>query len=133
MKIARLLILFTVSACGLFAAASSPQAQQPQQTPARPTATPTPQQNDLEEGVTSRVVRVPGTVLDKKGKPVMGLTKNDFLVTEEKRPVQFDFLGEVTELEKLPIYVGVLMDTSSSTSGKLGFEKEGAKNFLYTG
>jgi Ca-activated chloride channel family protein len=133
MKIARLWILFTISVCGLVAAAST-RAQQQQQPPARPPAaqqTPTPQ-NDLEEGVTSRVVRVPVTVLDKKGKPVTGLTRNDFLVTEEKRPVQFDFLGEVAELEKLPIFVGVLMDTSGSTSGKLGFEKEAAKNFLYT-
>jgi Ca-activated chloride channel family protein len=131
MKIARLWILFTILVCGLAAAAST-RAQQQQQQPARPPAaqqTPTPQ-NDLEEGVTSRVVRVPVTVLDKKGKPVVGLTRNDFLVTEEKRPVQFDFLGEVTELEKLPIFVGVLMDTSSSTSGKLGFEKEAAINFL---
>ena len=41
--------------------------------------------------------------------------------------VQFDFLGEIKELEKLPVYVGVLMDTSSSTSGKLEFEKEAAQ------
>jgi Ca-activated chloride channel family protein len=131
MKIARLWILFIVSACGVAAAASVLRAQQQQQQPARPAAqqTPTPQ-GELEEGVTSRVVRVPVTVLDKKGKPVTGLTKNNFLVTEEKRPVQFDFLGEVTELEKLPIYIGVLMDTSSSTAGKLGFEKEAAINFL---
>ena len=132
MKIARLWILFTILVCGLVAAASTRAPRQQQQQPARPPAaqqTPTPQ-NDLEEGVTSRVVRVPVTVLDKKGKPVIGLTRNDFLVTEEKRPVQFDFLGEVTELEKLPIFVGVLMDTSSSTSGKLGFEKEAAINFL---
>ncbi len=134
MKISRLWILFIVSACGVAAAASVPRARrQQQQQPARPAAqqTPTPQ-GELEEGVTSRVVRVPVSVLDKKGKPVTGLTKNEFLVTEEKRPVQFDFLGEVTELEKLPIFVGVLMDTSGSTSGKLGFEKEAAKNFLYT-
>ncbi|HKG14684.1 MAG TPA: VWA domain-containing protein [Pyrinomonadaceae bacterium] len=129
MKIARLLILLTVSACGLLAAAPSPRAQQQQ--PTRPAPPPQQQQGELEEGVTSRVVRVPVTVLDKKGKPVVGLTRSDFLVTEEKRPVQFDFLGEVTELEKLPIFVGVLMDTSGSTSGKLGFEKEAAKNFLY--
>src|SRR3712207_4185200 len=133
MKIARLWILFITLVCGLAAAAASTRAQQQQQPP-RPAQQPSPasQQGDLEEGVTSRVVRVPVTVLDKKGKPVVGLTKTDFLVTEEKRPVQFDFLGEVKELEKLPIFVGVLMDTSSSTSGKLGFEKEAAKNFLYT-
>src|ERR1044072_4486109 len=128
MKIARLWILFITLVCGLAAAEATRAQQQQQQQPARPA----PQQpGELEEGVTSRVVRVPVTVLDKKGKPVTGLTKNDFLVTEEKRPVQFDFLGEVAELEKLPIFVGVLMDTSSSTSGKLGFEKEAAKNFLY--
>ena len=132
MKIARLWILFTISVCGLAATAAT-RAPKQQQQPARPAAQqPQPaQQGDLEEGVTARVVRVPVSVRDKKGNPVIGLTKNDFLVTEEKRPVQFDFLGEVKELEKLPIFVGVLMDTSSSTSGKLGFEKEAAKNFLY--
>ena len=129
MKMARLWILFIISGCGAAAATMPTRGRAQQQTP--PPRTPA-QQNDLEEGVTSRVVRVPVTVLDKKGKPVTGLSKGDFLVTEEKRPVQFDLLGELKELEKLPIYVGVLMDTSSSTSGKLGFEKEAAKNFLYT-
>src|SRR6185369_347650 len=124
MKIARLWILFTISVCGLAAAAAT-RAPKQQQQPARPAAQPSPtQQGDLEDVTTARVVRVPVSVRDKKGNPVIGLTKNDFLVTEEKRPVQFDFLGEVKELEKLPIFVGVLMDTSSSTSGKLGFEKE---------
>jgi Ca-activated chloride channel family protein len=135
-KTARLFIPLTVLACALFgAAASARQAPPPQQTPAaaRQTPTPTPQREDVEGGVTvSRVVRVPVTVLDKKGVPVTGLSKNDFLVFEDKRPVQFDFLGEIRELEKLPIYIGVLMDTSGSTAGKLGFEKEAAKNFLYT-
>jgi Ca-activated chloride channel family protein len=138
MKIVRLSILFTALVCGLTAAATparlAPQTGGSQQTPA-PRQTPTPATRDEVEGsvTTSRVVRVPVTVLDKKGGvPVTGLTKNDFLVFEDKRPVQFDFLGEVQELEKLPIYIGVLMDTSSSTSGKLGFEKEAAKNFLYT-
>jgi hypothetical protein len=31
-----------------------------------------------------------------------------------------------------PVFVGVLMDTSPSTAGKLGFSKEAAANFLYT-
>jgi len=139
MKIARLWITFIAAACALFGAAalarpSGARQQQQRQAPpaaAVPRQTPTPR-DEVEESTTARVVRVPVTVLDKKGVPVVGLTKNDFLVFEEKRPVQFDFLGEVKELEKLPVYIGVLMDTSSSTSGKLGFEKEAAKNFLYT-
>ena len=135
MNTARFWISFIALCCALFGAAAfacPSGAQQPAQTPA-PRQTPTPQREEVEGGVTvSRVVRVPVTVLDKKGAPVTGLTRGDFLVFEDKRPVQFDFLGEIKELEKLPIYIGVLMDTSSSTSGKLGFEKEAAKNFLYT-
>src|ERR1044072_1954235 len=132
MKPARLFISLTVLACAIFGgAAAARNAPAPQQTPAAPRQTPTPQPDQVEEGVTSRVVRVPVTVLDKKGVPVTGLPRNDFVVFEDKRAVQFDFLGEIKELEKLPIYIGVLMDTSGSTAGKLGFEKEGAKKFLY--
>jgi Ca-activated chloride channel family protein len=103
---------------------------QPAQTPT-PRATPTPQEPvQVETPVTSRAVNVPVSVLNKKNVPVTGLSKSDFLVFEDKKPVQFEFLGEIKELEKLPIYVGVLMDTSGSTSGKLGFEKEAAINFI---
>jgi Ca-activated chloride channel homolog len=132
MRIVGLRILFIIMVCGLLAAVTSSRAQQ-QETgaPARPAQTPTTQ-DEIQDTTTSRVVRVPVSVLDKKGKPVTGLTKNDFAVFEDKRSIQFDFLGEIKELEKLPIYVGVLMDTSSSTSGKLGFEKEAAINFLDT-
>jgi Ca-activated chloride channel homolog len=130
MKIVSLWILFILLVCGL-SAAGLRAARAQTAAPPRPAQTPTPQ-DELQEGVTARVVRVPVTVLDKKGQPVTGLTRNDFLVLEDKRPIQFDFLGESREIEKQPIYIGVLMDTSSSTSGKLGFEKEAAKNFLYT-
>jgi Ca-activated chloride channel homolog len=137
MKFSRLWIPLAISVCCFAAASAAAVARAPrrqQQQPARPAPQQPPQQQgDLEEGVTTRVVRVPVTVLDKKGKPVTGLVKDNFQVFEEKRAVGgFDFLGELKELQKLPIFVGVLMDTSSSTSGKLGFEKEAAKNFLYT-
>jgi Ca-activated chloride channel family protein len=130
----RLWLSFAALACALLGAVAAPRPSGAQQTPTAPAPrqTPTPTPDEVEGTVTARVVRVPVTVLDKKGAPVTGLTRDDFLVFEEKRPVQFDFLGEIKELEKLPIYIGVLMDTSSSTSGKLGFEKEAAKNFLYT-
>jgi len=143
MKTVRFKILFVILVCVLTgAAAAVARPGQPRvraQSPATPAQTPTPRatpaatpQDEVEGPVTSRVVRVPVSVLDKKNVPVTGLSKHDFLVFEDKKPMQFDFLGEIKELEKLPIYVGVLMDTSGSTAGKLGFEKEAAKNFLYT-
>ncbi|HEY0171986.1 MAG TPA: VWA domain-containing protein [Pyrinomonadaceae bacterium] len=128
----RLWLSFAALACALLGAAAAPRPSGAQTQAPAPLQTPTPQRDEVEGTVTARVVRVPVTVLDKKGTPVTGLSRGDFLVFEDKRPVQFDFLGEIKELEKLPIYIGVLMDTSSSTSGKLGFEKEAAKNFLYT-
>jgi Ca-activated chloride channel family protein len=128
MKTVKVLSSFAFLACALLAAPSTlPTAGQ---TPA-PRSTPEPTQEERESTI-SRIVRVPVTVLDKKGKPVTGLTKGDFSVFEDKKPVQFDFLGELKELEKLPIYIGVLMDTSGSTAGKLKFEKEAALNFIYT-
>ena len=94
--------------------------------------TPTPPLSDQDPITTFiRRVRLPITVVDKKGQFVPGLTKNDFFVFEDKVPQQIetfeDDLGEA-----LPLYVAVLMDTSPSTAGKLKFEQESAMNFIYT-
>ena len=75
-------------------------------------------------------VRLPVTVKDKKKNLVSGLTKNDFIVLEDGVPQEVTFF--TTEKSNPPVYVGVLMDTSSSTKGKLGFSKEAAMNFIYT-
>lgn len=102
-------------------------------TPQRtPTTTPSaqPQDTDEQERVTIRLVRLPITVLDKKGQPVSGLSASDFQIFEDKRPQTIE--GFIDEREQLPIYVGVLMDTSSSTAGKLKFEQEAAMNFIHT-
>jgi Ca-activated chloride channel family protein len=81
-------------------------------------------------GVTIRRVRLPITVVDKKGQPVSGLTSGDFLILEDKKPQQIETFAD--ERESLPIYVALLMDTSASTAGKLKFEQESAKNFMYS-
>jgi len=88
-----------------------------------------------QDDVATFEVRLPITVETKKKKKkqdriVKGLTKNDFVVFEDgiKQEVTF-FTDEKTNPA---VYVGVLMDTSSSTKGKLGFSKEAAKNFIYT-
>lgn len=80
-------------------------------------------------------VRLPITVEKKKSKKresrlVSGLTKNDFVVYEDGVPQEVTFFTD--ENTNPPIYVGVLMDTSVSTKGKLGFSKEAAGNFLHT-
>ena len=75
-------------------------------------------------------VRLPVTVKDKKKNLVSGLTKNDFVVLEDGVPQEVTFF--TTEKSNPPVYVGVLMDTSASTKGKLSFSKEAAMNFIYT-
>jgi Ca-activated chloride channel family protein len=94
------------------------------------TTTPVPQED--REKVIINEVRIPITVLDKKGLPVAGLTKEDFLIFEDKKPQQIAFFSNEQQQQNQPLYVGVLMDTSSSTAGKLKFEQEAATDFIYT-
>ena len=108
-----------------FSLAAAQQAAPPKISP-----TPTPEQ-DINDGVVRiREVRVPVTVLDNKKQPVGGLTRADFVIMEDKTPQAV--LGFNDEKNSPPVYVAVLMDTSPSTAGKLKFEKEAAKNFIYS-
>src|SRR6185503_17032882 len=110
----------------------SATAQKPQPSPPKTvTPVPTPDPNQEKEVVNIRRVRLPITVIDKKGQFVSGLTANDFLVMEDKIPQRIDsFTSE--DNNNLPLYVGVLMDTSPSTAAKLKFEQESAMNFIQT-
>lgn len=93
-----------------------------------PRTSPTPPPD--ETGVSKTVeVRLPVRVTEKKNL-VKGLTRNDFIVLEDGVPQEVTFFSD--EKTNPPVYVGVLMDTSPSTAGKISFSKESAKNFLYT-
>jgi VWFA-related protein len=95
-----------------------------------PTPTPTPKVTG-EGGVIKTVeVRLPVTVKDKKKNLVTGLTRSDFIVLEDGVPQEVTYFSD--EKTNPPVFVGVLMDTSPSTAGKLRFSKESAKNFIYT-
>jgi Ca-activated chloride channel family protein len=119
-------LLLLVSA---FAAVGVVEAQQP-----KPTPTPPPTTNEQvgqSETIFIRRVRLPITVVDKKGLFVPGLTQSDFLILEDKVPQQIETFSDVFG-QSLPVYVAVLMDTSPSTAGKLKFEQESAMNFIQT-
>ncbi len=85
---------------------------------------------DIDRPTGTFEVRLPVTVKDKKKNLVSGLTKNDFLVFEDGVQQEVTFFTD--EKSNPAVYVGVLMDTSASAQGKLGFSKEAAKNFIYT-
>ena len=98
------------------------------QTPT-PAPTPTPAASD-DPGVTKIFeVRLPVTVT-QKNKLISGFNKGDFIVLEDGVEQEVTFFSD--EKTNPPVFVGVLMDTSPSTAGKIGFSKEAAKNFIYT-
>lgn len=107
---------------------------QAQQQKPKPSPTPPPGANEpagQSETIFIRRVRLPITVVDKKGQFVPGLTKNDFVVFEDRVPQQIETFSDDLG-QALPVYVAVLMDTSPSTAGKLKFEQESAMNFIQT-
>jgi len=123
--------LFTL-ALAFFCFALSHSYALAQQNP-KPTPTPTPDEQEDLGPVYIREVRLPITVIGKDKQPVAGLTKEDFLIYEDKQLQTIrGFTSFTDEKESLPIYVAVLMDTSGSVAGKLKFEQEAAKNFIYT-
>jgi VWFA-related protein len=100
------------------------------QTPPQTSPTPPPAAAD-DTGVSKTFeVRLPVTVTEKKKSLVTGLTRGDFAVFEDGVQQEVTFFTD--EKTNPPVYVGVLMDTSDSTKGKMKFSKEAAKNFIYT-
>lgn len=113
----------------LWVTAATAQSQQPK---SKPSPTPPLVEQD-QTAITTfiRRVRLPITVVDKKGQFVPGLTKSDFLVLEDKLPQQIETFSDDLGLSE-SLYIAVLMDTSPSTAGKLKFEQESAMNFIQT-
>ncbi len=69
------------------------------------------------------------SVLDRKGRPVDGLTKKDFRVTEDGAEQSISRFEKVNDL---PIYAGILLDTSGSMAEELDDAVKGALRFFET-
>jgi Ca-activated chloride channel family protein len=95
-----------------------------------PKPTPTPPGEETGGQIKTFEVRLPVTVTQGKKNLITGLKRGDFVILEDSVPQEVTFFSD--EKTNPPIYVGVLMDTSPSTAGKIGFSKEAAKNFIFT-
>src|SRR5260370_9873554 len=68
-------------------------------------------------------VNVLFTVTDKKGRFITDLGKDDFLVTENKKP---QVIQEFTAETDLPLRIAILIDTSNTIRDRFKFEQETA-------
>jgi VWFA-related protein len=117
----KLLLAFGV-VCALVVAV---KAQNQKNTPPLPVQQP----GQADTNITLDVNRVNMlfTVSDKKGRFVTDLQREDFLITEEKKPQQIvEFVSE----SDLPLRLAVLIDTSNSIRDRFRFQQEAAVEFV---
>ena len=72
------------------------------------------------------------SVVDKQGKPVLGLARDDFQIVEagKTQPIQFFSAGNPEEAP--PLHIGLLLDTSGSMAGDLKDARTAAVKFVNT-
>jgi len=99
----------------------APPAAPPPAEPPRPTAPDEP-----TFGVRTRTVRVPVSVLDNVGQPVLGLKGDDFQVSEDgKRQKVTLFSGE-----RRPLRLALALDLSRSMDNKIRQVEEALRHFI---
>ena len=86
---------------------------------------------DSDTPITLEVTRVNllFTVTDKKGRFMTDLKKEDFEITENKRPQK---ILEFTAESDLPLRLAILVDTSNSVRTRFRFIQDAAVEFINT-
>ncbi len=121
----------------IFSALALAQTPQPSASP-QPAATPTPSPSQQPEANTGNIptvrvrsdeVNVVFTVVDKDGRFVRDLKQEQFRILDNHLPPQriLDFRAQTD----LPLFVGLLVDSSNSIRDRFQFEKDAISEFLY--
>jgi Ca-activated chloride channel family protein len=108
-----------VALCACTAVPIALSGQQPPDPPKDPTFV-------FRTGV--ELINISATVTDRRGRFVNGLTRDDFIVYEDDRPV------EVTQFnnDRVPVSLGIALDTSGSMEGrKMEAAWDALDRFLY--
>jgi VWFA-related protein len=77
-------------------------------------------------GATARSVRVPVSVLDKRGMPVLGLRGEDFKLAEDGRPQPLTFFSG----ERRPLRIALVLDVSPSMLNKMKQVEDALRHFI---
>jgi len=107
------------------------QGQQPSTPPARlpsPPAQNSNRQSDQTIKVDVNLINVFVTVTDDKGSPVGGLTKENFVLSEDGREQTIKVFDKESAL---PLSIALAIDTSLSTRRDLPLEQSSAKRFAH--
>ncbi|MBZ5534447.1 MAG: VWA domain-containing protein [Acidobacteriia bacterium] len=127
-----LLVIGCSIGAGVALKASAPQSPSPQSSPAPPPSPPAPQTNGQVSLSNQNVIRVEVPIVtvdvvvtDKKGKPIKGLTKEDFKIFEDgalQQLTNFEYLSEEEPTGEL---------ASITTDRPLGGERQNYILFLF--
>jgi VWFA-related protein len=112
---------------------AAPTAQTPAQAPTQTGQTASPNAPQIDEPVTTLQVQVNEvnlifTVIDKHGKFITGLKRENFGLLDDGRPPLA--VLRFTQQTNLPLRVGIMLDTSSSIRQRFQFEQDSAIEFL---